>query len=191
MHDFSIMGLLGEEKTFKQKMMAYITARAAGIVTLGLEEKEKLEKRFPHLKGKIEFITFGVDLEFFKPMDIEQDGKIFAVGFDPTAIGRRLFEAVKDLDAKVVVATRPQRVAKFDIPHNVEIKQFTPRELAKEYAKSAIIVVPLDTSKGINDAMGSSTLFEAMAAGKPVVATNTHTMASFVSEGQNGLLVPP
>ncbi len=189
MHDFSITGLIGKEQTLKQKIFAFMTSRAAGIVTLGVEEKEKLEKRFPNLAGKIEFIPFGVDLDFFKPMQVEQDGKIFAVGFDPDRDWKTFFEAVKDMDAPIVAATRQNRVQMLNIPANVSIKQFTPRELAEEYAKSAVIVVPLNTSKAINDAMGCSTLFEAMASGKPVVATNTHTMASYVTDGENGLLV--
>jgi glycosyltransferase involved in cell wall biosynthesis len=166
MHDFSITGLIGSEKTLRQKIFAFMTSRAAGIVTLGVEEKEKLEKRFPHLKGKIEFIPFGVDLEFFKPMSIEQDGKIFAVGFDPDRDWKTFFEAVDGMEVPIVVATRQSRVEKLKVPANVSIKQFTPRELAREYAKSAVIVVPLNTSKAINDAMGCSTLFEAMASGK-------------------------
>jgi len=190
MHDFSVMGLIGEEKTMRQKLFAYMASRAAGIVTLGVEEKEKLEKRFPHLIHKIEFIPFGVDLNFFKSMQVEQDGKVFAVGFDPDRDWKTLFEAVKDLDVQVVVATRPTRVEKLVVPKNVHIRQFTPRELAQEYAKSAVIVIPLDTSKAINDAMGCSTLFEAMASGKPLIATKTHTTASYVAEGENGLLVP-
>ena len=190
MHDFSITGLIGGEKTLRQKAFAWMTSRAAGVVTLGVEEKEKLEKRFPRLRGKIEFIPFGVDLDFFKPMDVLQDGKIFAVGFDPDRDWKTFFAAVQGIDAPVVAATRPQRVQMLSVPPHVEIKQFTPRELAQEYAKSAIIVVALDTSKGVNDAMGCSTLFEAMASGKPVVATHTHTMASYVTDGENGLLVP-
>jgi glycosyltransferase involved in cell wall biosynthesis len=190
MHDFSITGLIGEEKTLKQKMFAYMVRRCTGIVTLGVEEKEKLEKKFPHLKGKIEFIPFGVDLDFFKPTDIEQDGKVFAVGFDPDRDWKTLFEAVKGSTMPVTVATRVSRVEKLVVPPNVSIAQFSARDLAKEYAKSAVIVVPLDTSKAVNDAMGCSTLFEAMASGKPVIATNTHTMASYVEDGENGLLVP-
>lgn len=190
MHDFSITGLIGGEKTFKQKMFAYMVRRCAGIITLGVEEKEKLEKRFPHLRGRIEFIPFGVDLEFFKPMDIEQDGKIFAVGFDPDRDWKTFFKAVDGLPAPAVAATRVARVEKLQIPANVSIKQFAPRDLAKEYAKSSVIVVPMDSSRGINDAMGCSTLFEAMASGKPVIATHTHIMASYVTDGENGLLVP-
>lgn len=190
MHDFSITGLIGNQKTVRQKIFAWMTSRCAGIVTLGVEEKEKLEKIFPHLKGKIEFVPFGVDADFFKPMDVEQDGKIFAVGFDPDRDWRTLFEAVEGINANVVVATRQSRVEKLAIPNNVTIAQFTPRELAKEYAKSAVVVIPMDTSKGTNDAMGCSTLFEGMASGKAVIATNTHTMASYIKDGENGLLVP-
>jgi len=59
-----------------------------------------------------------------------------------------------------------------------------------EYARAKVVVVPLDTSTGINDAMGSTALFEAMAMGKAIVATDTHTMRSHITHDENGLLVP-
>jgi glycosyltransferase involved in cell wall biosynthesis len=191
MHDFSITGLLGNEKKFKQKMLAYAVRRCAGIVTLSLEEKEKLEKRFPHLVGRIEFIPFGIGLDFFRPMDIAQVPQVLAVGFDPDRDWKTFFQAVEGLDMSVITATRAERVKRLTIPPNVSIKQFPSLDLAREYARSEIIVVPLDTSRGVNDAMGASALFEAMATGKPVVVTRTLTTSSYITDGENGLLVPP
>lgn len=190
MHDFSITGLLGNEKTFRQKLFRFMVSQAAGIVTLSEDEKEKLEERFPRLKGKVAFIPFGVDLNFFKPQNLPKKKQILAVGFDPDRDWGTLIAAVKDIDARVVLATRMSRVEKYlPLPVNVEVTQFSGRDLVKEYDKSAVIIVPLNTSSHNNDAMGCSALFEGMAMGRPVIATRTKTIESYVKNKENGLLV--
>lgn len=190
MHDFSITGLIGNGVTLRQKIFKWMTGRAAGIVTLSACEALLLKGMFPHLKEKIRFIPFGTDLEFFSPKDRIEDVDVIAVGFDPDRDWKTLFEAVEGLDVRVLAATRPQRLAGLTVPANVEVRQFTPRELVDAYARAKVVVIPLNTRTGINDAMGCSTLFEGMAMAKPVIATDTHTMASYVTPGENGRLVP-
>ncbi|MDE1874954.1 MAG: glycosyltransferase family 4 protein [Patescibacteria group bacterium] len=190
MHDFSIKSQLGAEKTFRQKIFRFMVRRAAGVVTLSLDEKEFLERRFPHLVGRVEFIPFGVDMGFFKPAAAARE-QILAVGFDPDRDWKTLIEAVRDIDVPVILATHERRVEKLKpLPPNVSVRSFSPRELVAEYDRSTVVVVPLDTSTGLNDAMGCSTLFEGMAMGKAVVATRTRAMESYVVSGENGLLVP-
>ena len=190
MHDFSITGLIGEGKTLKQKLFRYLVRHSAGVVTVGKEETEKLKVMFPELADKIVYIPFGVDLDFFVPQQVPEDGTILAVGFDPDRDWKTLVEAVRGTDMHVVIATKPSRIAEIDLPHNVTHRMFTQQELIDAYARASVVAIPMDTSKGVNDAMGCSTLFEAMAMGKAIVATNTHTFASYITEGKNGLLVP-
>jgi glycosyltransferase involved in cell wall biosynthesis len=190
MHDFSIVGLIGEGKSIKQKIFRYITSRCAGIVTLSKEETKRIEKLFPHLTGHVEFIPFGVNLDFFVPQPGLEHRHILAPGFDPDRDWGTLIEASKGLGVSLLAATRPKRLEKLGpLPDFVKVVQFSPRELVDAYARAAVVVLPLDTSGGVNDAMGSSTLFEAMAMGKAIVATNTHTTASYITNGENGLLV--
>lgn len=190
MHDFSITGLLGNEKTLRQKFFHFVVSRTAGIVTLSEDEKERLEKRFPHLKGKVVFIPFGVDLNFFKPQNLPKKRQILAIGFDPDRDWGTLLAAVKDINIHVVLATRMSRVEKYlPLPVNVEVTQFSGRDLVKEYDKSAVVIVPLNTSSHNNDAMGCSALFEGMAMGRPVIVTRTKTIESYVNNKENGLLV--
>jgi glycosyltransferase involved in cell wall biosynthesis len=190
MHDFSITGLLGDGKTLRQKLFKFMVERCAGIVTLSLDEKEKLENKFLHLRGRIEFIPFGVDLDFFKPQDVQKENQILAVGFDPDRDWKTLVDAAKDLDTKVVLATKIDRIKSLmPLPSNIEVKQFSARELISEYSKSSLVVVPLDASGHNNDAMGCSALFEAMAMAKPVIVTRTKATETYVRNGENGLLV--
>lgn len=189
MHDFSIIGLLGKENTFFQKVFAWMVSRSAGIVTISLPEAEDLKKRFPHLKEKIAFIPYGVDLDYFKPQTNEVAG-IFAPGRDPDRDLKTLFKASEGLGVDVLVTTHASRLEKLQpLQTFIVHRTLSVEELKGEYAKASVVVIPLDTSTGLNNAMGISALYEALAMGKAIVATKTEAMESYITNGVNGLLV--
>ena len=192
MLDFSITGFLGKEKTRKQKFFRFLVKRADGIVTISEKEKELLEKRFPEKKGSIEFVRFGVDTEFFKPKEgHEEKDMIFCPGRDPGRDFRTLFDAARGLNHDVVVTTRPWTLKKLGVlPHYVKHKDLNSREFMEEFISAKVVVIPLNLGGGANDAMGCSSLVEAMAMGKAVIATRTPTTESYITDGENGLLVP-
>lgn len=192
MYDFSVTGLIGEGKTVRQKVFRWMTGKAAGIITLSKYEAERLKKLFPKLKERIEFIPFGVDLSFFKPQkDISEEHQIFTVGLAPDRDYETLFEATKGLNIPVVI-TRSRTVDSLkDLPSYVQACSFSSRELVQEYAKSKIVVLPLDISEGRNNATGCSTLVETMATGRAVIVTRTPTTESYITHGVNGILVEP
>lgn len=191
MHDFSIMGLIGDGKTFKQKIFAYMVERCAGVVTLSDEEKEALEARFPNLRGRVERIAYGIDLNFFAPSEVPQERLIFSPGRDSDRDYKTLFEAAAPLDTPVVVTTLPSRLKKFNpLPAFVSIRDFSLSEYVDAYRRAQIVVLPLDTSSGLNNAMGYSVLQESLAMGKAIVATSTGTTRTFIADKENGLLVP-
>lgn len=192
MLDFSLDGLLGKGKTLKQKILAFMVARASGIVTIDAHEKGVLEERFPSLKGKIEFIRFAVDTEFFKPRPgVREERFIFSPGRDPGRDFKTLFQAISGLDARVVLTARPGNIKKLlPLPSVVTNADLTTGEYVMTFAKASIVVIPLDTRSGINNAMGTSSLVEAMAMGKAIIMTRTPTSESYIEHGKNGLLVP-
>lgn len=191
MYDFSIMGLIGDGKTFKQKIFKWMTSKASGIVTIGKLEAELLKSKFPHLQRKIMFIPYSVDDDFFRLSSATEKDQIISVGFDIDRDFATFFKASADLNISVVVAGNPKKIAKAGIPDFVTVKWFNHHELTKEYESSKIVVIPLDISKGNNEAMGCSTLVEAFIMGRPVIATRTPTMESYIMHGVNGMLVNP
>lgn len=191
MHDFSIMGVLGAEKTLKQKLFAWMVSRCAGIVTISKKEKALLEQRFPNLKGRIEFIPYGADLDFFRPAGGVGEGAIFSPGRDPDRDLKTLFEATRGLGKDVVVTTHASRLEKFKpLPPHVVHKTLSLQELKQAYEEASVVVIPLDTSSGLNNEMGISAVFEALAMGKPIVASRSQGMEAYIEDGVNGLLVP-
>nr|MBA3284074.1 hypothetical protein [Nitrosopumilus sp.] len=174
MHDFSIMSMLGEENTFKQKLFRYMVVRAGGVITLSLDEKVRLQERFSHLKDKIDFIPFGIDMKFFKPMNIQQQRSVLSVGRDPDRDWKTLVDASTDPSIPVTITTFPKRVQNLlPLPSHIQVLQLSSRDLVTEYDKAGVLVIALNTKAGINDAMGCSVLYEAMAMGKAIIATRT------------------
>lgn len=191
MHDFSIASMIGEGKTLKQRIFRFMVARCGGIVTLGEEEALRLRRTFPHMKERIQCIPFGADLAFFKPNTEPKEELVFGVGRDPDRDWDMLMGVAPRIPAQVIIATFDSRVAHLKpFPTNVKAGQFSVDELIAHYNSAKVFVLPLDTSAGLNDAMGCSALFEGLALGKAVVATDTHTMRSYIVNGENGLLVP-
>lgn len=193
MLDFSLTGLLGEGKTFKQKLFKFIVARTSGIVTIDENEKKKLENMFPMLCGKIKFLRFAVDTDFFIPRyGVEDEGLIFSPGRDPGRDFQTLFKAVDGIDAKIILTARPSNIKKLlPLPAFATNTDLTMTEYISTFARASIVVIPLDIRSDVNNAMGCSTLVEAMAMGKAIIATRTKTMESYVTDGVNGVLVPP
>ncbi len=198
MFDFSIGGFLRTQPGVKGKVFRWMVGRASGIVTIGREEAEDLQKLFPHIKERIQFIPLGVDTDFFKSQtDSSIKGSkgdkarasLMTSGFDPARDYKTLIAACKGIDAPVVVTTRIARAKKLSLPTNFIMKELSPRDLVKEYDAAAIFVLCLDIHDGTNDAAGCSTLVETMAMGKAIVATRTPTVESYITDGETGLLV--
>lgn len=191
MHDFSIKGLLGDEKTLRQRIFRSMVLRSKGVVTLSEDEKTFLEERFPHLRGKVECIPFGIDLNFFKKKDGVEKRQVLSVGRDPDRDWKTFVAATRGIDVPVVITSWLSRLKSLmPLPPNYQVLELPSRTLVEKYAESSVVVIPLNTSYRNNDAMGSSALFEAMSMGKAIVATRTKAMESHVKDGENGLLVP-
>ena len=67
--------------------------------------------------------------------------------------------------------------------------RLTDEELRQRYQQARFVVVPLKATS--HSGAGVTSVFEASASGKAVIATDTGGMNSYVVDGKTGLLVPP
>lgn len=140
-------------------------------------------------KERLEVIPFGVDTDFFKPLNLDRDENIFqilAVGY---LIERKGFEylikAMKEVLTKhenvqlKIVGSGPLEtrlnniITDMDLNENVEIiKNVSDEELLKLYNLSDLFVLPsVVDSQGNTEGLGV-VLLEAMACGLPVIGSD-------------------
>ncbi len=147
---------------------------------------------------KISVRPIGIDpLPFSKHDEILSDAEapfIVSVGRDLGRDYATLFEAVKGLPIKVVVATKPEAVLGLTPPPNVEIRFHVPySEMPELYRRALFAVTPLKDAgnpKG-SDTSGQYGFLEPMASGRAVVASDRTTVRDYLEHEKNALLVPP
>lgn len=104
----------------------------------------------------------------------------------------RATDEIPDISVEIAAdsAWIPLRVDIQDdsIPDYLTISKHDYLGLRDLYARAAVVVVPLYAGK---HAAGYSAIAEAMAMGKPVIATTTDAPSDFIVDGVTGFYVPP
>jgi glycosyltransferase involved in cell wall biosynthesis len=142
-------------------------------------------------------VSQGVDTTFFDPVKANPSHRssyILSIGAEMRNYPL-LFEAVRNLDVEVIVkasstwmATARQQVT--SVPPNVTLlsKHLSYPELRELYAGASLVVLPLhDTPQ----AAGITTILEAMAMGKCVVATRSKGLPDALIDGVTGAITEP
>jgi len=143
--------------------------------------------------ARLHLIPFHADHRFYAPQPPPEGRIISSAGLEwrdyPT-----LIEAVRDLDVEArLAAASPwsrhrNETAGRQLPPNVSARSYGYAELRDLYARSRVVVVPLYD----NDFQaGVTTILEAMAMGRPVIATRTRGQQDVIVDGVSGLYVPP
>jgi glycosyltransferase involved in cell wall biosynthesis len=145
---------------------------------------------------KVVFCSGRVDQKFFRPMQRETD-MICSVGREMRDYVT-LIRAIRDLDipchiaVSVIPGVKDAWITEIEregaLPPHITVGNKNYADLRDLYARSKFVVTPLlptDTDNGI------TSLLEAMAMGKAVICTKTEGQRDIVTDGVNGILVPP
>lgn len=152
---------------------------------------------------KVRFVPEPTDPTFFSPAaPVNADERqivpagpyIVSAGLEmrdyPT-----LIEAVRDLPVQLVIAAgSPWSKFRFatdqvpDLPANVHVAAFNPRQMRELYRTTALVVVPVRPTQR---ACGMNVVLEAWAMERPVIATRTAGLVSYIEDGRTGVFVAP
>jgi glycosyltransferase involved in cell wall biosynthesis len=152
----------------------------------------------------VHLIPHGVDIERFRPSAPPDAGvpRLLAVG---RLVEKKGFPVLIDAAARTrapfelrIVGDGGQRaalerqIAAHELHGRVELAgPRTHDELPAEYAAAHVVVVPsVADAAGDRDGLPNVVL-EAMASGRPVVASDIGAVSSAVIDGRTGVLVPP
>lgn len=133
---------------------------------------------------KLALVPYQADTDFWQPQAVVEERMICSAGLEfrdyPT-----LVEAVEGLDVRVVIGAashwskRRNTASEARPASNVQVDSFDYFALRDLYARSAIVVVPLDD---VDFQAGVTTILEAMAMGKPVIVTHSHGQTDVVED---------
>jgi len=175
-----------------------------------LKAQRRLDKIFVYAKSqedwavsrlgiapeKLALIPFHADARFYRPLPevaVNPD-QICSAGLEwrdyPTLIDA--VSAMPELSVKLAAASPwskhgDETAGRTLLPH-VDARRYSYAALRDLYASSSFVVVPI---KETDFQAGVTTILEAMAMGKAVVATRTTGQTDVITDGENGLTVAP
>jgi glycosyltransferase involved in cell wall biosynthesis len=138
------------------------------------------------------YVTNPVDYDFFSPSAQAEPNAIFAAGREMRDY-QTLVAAADGLNIPITISASgfmADSDGPRDIPANVSVlsERVSHEKIKALYASARLVVVPLHPA---NYAAGVNGVLEAMAMGKPVVATRSAGIADYVKDGETGKVVEP
>lgn len=164
---------------------------AARVICLGESQRTELVDVAGLDPGRVLTMLIPVDDRFFMPKERDA-GTVLAVGKDLARDYATL--AAGGIDAEVRVVAHPRNLEGIALPSTFELLQGLPSvALRDEYARAACVVLPQrsDAYPYGSEGGGLTALLEAMAMGKPIVASDRAILHDYVEDGVEALLVPP
>lgn len=145
-------------------------------------------------RAKLVFVPFGVDADFYGIVAAEPgEDLILSVGRDLGRDYLTLLAAARRSDCPfVIVAAHKNLPADTLLPSNVTVQYNLPaKEVRSLYARACVVVVPskrADVPDG-SDCSGQTVILDAMAAGRPVIATERPWIADYFTQGEDLFIV--
>lgn len=174
-----LFNILPLHRTFSHIICVCRHQHDFAINHLGISEKQ------------VDFIYDKVDQQFFRPLKIEDEGYILAVGQEQRDY-KTLLQAISGTGLKlVVVASSPWSSYQNDVEQTEKVttlRNIPYQKLRDLYARARLVVIPLFD---VDYAAGVNSVLEAMAMGKPVITSRTKGITDYIRDNETGRYASP
>ncbi|MBQ7252181.1 MAG: glycosyltransferase [Kiritimatiellae bacterium] len=172
----------------KRAAFRLVAKRARGMVAAAGAEADELARRLSLSRARVPFVPLYTTVSPGEAAGAEEGGFLFSGGRS-WRDWKTLVAAAEGVDLPFVLAVGGDAELPAAIPPNVKVFRDMPFAEYRERLRAArIVAVPLVP---VARSTGQVALLEAMAYGKPVVASAVAGVADYVEDGRNALAVPP
>lgn len=168
---------------------------AARVICLGAAQRDELVAEAELDPDHVLSLPIPVDDVFFTPAVRAAEARtVVAVGKDLARDYASYIDAARGLDVDARIVAHPRNLEGIALSPNVTLlRDLSFPQLRDEYAHAACVVLPQrsDAYPYGSEGGGLTALLEAMAMGKPIVASDRAILHDYVDDGVEALLVPP
>ncbi len=171
----------------KTALYRLVARRSIGVLTNSSAEVESVSERFGIPRPKVRYVPMHSNIHEPSMWD-RNDGFVLSAGRTLRDYDT-LLKVAPRIKAPITIIAGVQDAFPTPLPDNVTILREVSREQYLDHLRRcAVVAIPLIPSAR---ATGQVVLLEAMACGKPVVATRSAGTADHIEHGKNGVLVEP
>jgi glycosyltransferase involved in cell wall biosynthesis len=166
---------------------------AARVICLGESQRSELVSLAGLDPERVVTILVPIDTQFFEPGRTADGRHVLSVGKDLARDYATFLEAVRPLNVDATLVAHRRNVDTLALPSNTTLRRgVTFVELRELYAGAACVVLPQRADGHVygSEGGGLTSLLEAMAMGRPIVATDRAILRDYVDDGVEALVVP-
>jgi glycosyltransferase involved in cell wall biosynthesis len=192
--NYGISTLYDRSSPMRRRVLKHALASSHAVLCLGESQRRTLLGQLPLDPARVRVVPLGVDERYHAARALPTGGHVLAVGRDLARDYATLAAAAAHYDAPTIVVAEERNLVGVELPQNVTTVRGIPFvELRALYEGARCVVLPLrrEGYRLGTEGGGLTALLEAMASGRPIVATRRPIVEDYVTDGQTALLAPP